>query len=177
MSTILETDRLLLRQLTWDDLDPLAEAYADPETMRYIGAGEVRSREETAASLERMVAGYAQWGYGLWATIYKPEGIWVGRCGIIRWEIEGQEELEVGYLIARPHWGRGLATEAARAIRDWGLRELRRERLISLIYPDNRRSIAVAEKIGMAYERPVELFGNQVSMYSLHVPRQPKPRA
>lgn len=171
MKVILETERLLLRELTWDDLPDLAAALADEETMRYIGAGGARTLEQSAASMERMIASYEQLGYGLWATFYKPDGKWIGRCGIIRWEIEGQEELEVGYLITRPYWGQGLATEAAIAIRDWGLRELNRERLISLIYPANLASIRVAEKNGMTYERQVELFGRPVSMYSLLRPQ------
>jgi RimJ/RimL family protein N-acetyltransferase len=85
----------------------------------------------------------------------------------MEWDIEGGRETEIVFLLARDRWGRGLATEAASAVRDFAAGRLRRSRLICLIYPDNERSIAVARKLGMSFERDVEMFGAMLSMFSL----------
>ena len=141
--------------------------FADPEVMRYIGAGQPLTREEAQASLDRGIARYASDGFGLWATVEKATDRMVGRCGLIVWDdIDGRTETEVGYLLARDAWGKGYASEAALAIRDYGLRELGRTRLISLIYHDNWRSIRVALGIGMSYEKDILLFGSTVALYS-----------
>jgi len=82
-------------------------------------------------------------------------------------ELDRSVETEVGYLLGREHWGNGYATEAALAVRDWALAELGLERLIALIYPDNVRSIRVAQKLGMEDEDEIEIFGHGVTLYSL----------
>jgi len=165
---IIETERLVLRELSEPDVDALTSMYADPEVMRWIGTGGVRSRDDAVRSIELQREGYAEHGYGEWATVRRDTGEMVGLCGLIRWpDIEGTEEIEVAYMLARPSWGLGFATEAAVAIRDWGLRELGRERLVSLIYHDNVASIAVALKTGMTWEKDVSFSGVTVAMYTL----------
>jgi RimJ/RimL family protein N-acetyltransferase len=173
---VLETERLVLRPLSMDDLDELARFVADPETMRYIGAGGTRTREQAQATLEAMIKSFESRGYGLLGVERKEDGALVGRCGLLVWDPEtwtltedddGPVEIEVGYLVGRDHWGNGYATEAATAVRDWALAELRLERLIALIYPDNRRSIRVAEKLGMEPEGEIETFGNRLTLYAL----------
>jgi RimJ/RimL family protein N-acetyltransferase len=159
-----------------DDFDQLARFVADPETMRYIGAGGTRTREQAQATLEVMIKGFESRGYGLLGVERKGDGALVGRCGLLVWDPEtwtltedddGPVEIEVGYLIGRDYWGNGYATEAARAVRDWALAELGLDRLIALIYPDNVRSIRVAEKLGMAPEGEIEIFGKRVTLYAL----------
>src|SRR5438045_477028 len=170
MSTvILETDRLILRQLEWDDLDALAAIMGDGEVMRFIGNGEPRTREQTrrvmgfwiedarrawdATTLEKLPqlarAIERDAHFSLWATVYKPQGRLIGRCGLLAWDLDGAKETEVGYLLARDYWGHGLATEAAQGIRDYGFERLGMTRLISLIRPENVRSQRVAIKNGM----------------------------
>ena len=164
----LETPHLILRELNPGDIDDLAAMFANPEVMRYIGAGRVLTREEARASLDRGIAHYASDGFGLWATVEKATGRLVGRCGLIVWDdIDGRAETEVGYLLAREAWGKGYASEAALASRDFALRDLGRTRLISLIYHDNWRSIRVALGIGMSYEKDTLLYGSTVALYSL----------
>jgi ribosomal-protein-alanine N-acetyltransferase len=90
---------------------------------------------------------------GLWATIYKETGQFIGRCGLLPWTIDGQNEVEVAYLIRKAYWGQGLGTEVAQAILDYGFQELDLRRLICLIDKDNLASIRVAEKIGMTFEK------------------------
>lgn len=155
-AAVIETARLLLRPLTMDDLDDLYRLYRDPEVRRYFPEGTL-DRRQTAEELAWIIEEYyGRYGYGLWATIHKSSGDFVGRCGLLPWTIDGQFEVEVAYLLARTRWGRGLGTEAARGVRDHGFGQLRLPRLISLIDPENRASMRVAEKIGMSLEREIE---------------------
>jgi ribosomal-protein-alanine N-acetyltransferase len=148
-AVVLETDRLILRRLTMDDLDDLAALYRDPEVRRYFPEG-VLTREQTRAELEWVIGVYyGRYGYGLWATILKETGAFIGRCGLLPWEIDGRAEVEVAYLLDRRQWGRGLATEAARAIVDHAFATLPVDRLICLIDPGNRPSREVATRVGM----------------------------
>ena len=146
---VLETERLVLRHLTADDLDDLAALYRDPEVRRYFPEG-TQTREETRAELNWIIdVYYARYGYGLWATILKETGAFIGRCGLLPWEIEGRTEVEVAYLLGRDYWGRGLATEVARAIVDHAFATLPVDRLICMTDPGNEASRNVAVKLGM----------------------------
>ena len=98
-AVVLETERLVLRHLTADDLDDLAALYRDPEVRRYFPDG-TQTREETRAELNWIIdVYYTRYGYGLWATILKETGAFIGRCGLLPWEIEGRTEVEVAYLL------------------------------------------------------------------------------
>jgi ribosomal-protein-alanine N-acetyltransferase len=148
-SVVLETGRLVLRKLVPADLDALAVLYADPEIRRYFPDG-TRTREETREELEWIIdVYYGRYGYGLWATVLKETGAFIGRCGLLPWEIDGRTEVEVAYLLDREHWRRGLATEAARAIVDHAFATLPVDRLICLIDPGNTASRKVATNLGM----------------------------
>ena len=153
MAIILETQRLLLRHQVIEDLDDLWALYCDPKITRYIPDAP-RSREEAKEELEWHMNGHPRFPeLGLWATIHKETGRFIGRCGLLSWEIDGQQEVEVAYTIAREYWGQGLATEAAQAILHYGFETLKRSRLICLIEPENEASKRVAEKIGMSFEK------------------------
>jgi ribosomal-protein-alanine N-acetyltransferase len=155
MSTtiILETEQLILRQLESDDLENLYSLYSDPEVRRYFPEGTL-TYEETKAELEWFLNGHPQHPeLGLWATILKETGRFIGRCGLLPWMIDGQDEVEVAYLLDKAVWGQGLGTEAAQAVLDYGFEALQIPRLICLIDRDNRASIRVAEKIGMTFEK------------------------
>jgi RimJ/RimL family protein N-acetyltransferase len=159
----IETDRLVLRDLQPRDEDTLAAMLADEEVMRWIGAGGAQFGVARRV-IERERGHYAERGWGEWATTERDSGRMVGLCGLILWpDIEGREELEVAYILARDAWGRGYATEAATAVRDVG-RTIRPD-LVSMIYPDNAASIRVAQKIGMTYEKDVDFQGHQVGLY------------
>lgn len=153
MSIILETDRLLLRHQVPADLDDLWALYCDPEITKYIPDAP-RTRDEAREELEWHMHGHPRFPeFGLWATIYKETGKFIGRCGLLPWTIDSQQEVEVAYTIAREYWGQGLATEAAQAILDYGFKKLNLRRLICRIDEENLASRKVAEKIGMAFER------------------------
>jgi RimJ/RimL family protein N-acetyltransferase len=173
----LETERLLLRPLSTDDLDALASYQADPEVMRYMG-GKTFTRDEVEARIARFRHVFELDGIGQFAVERKQDRVVLGRCGILVWESEPWKpvaraetdkptETEIGYLLGRPHWGRGYATEAATAVRDYALTELGEERLIALIMHGNVASQRVGEKLGMAYERDVQLQFALVGLYSL----------
>ena len=150
---ILETKRLLLRRQMIEDLDDLWALYCDPEITRYIPDAP-RSRAEAKEELEWHMNGHPRFPeLGLWATIHKESGKFIGRCGLIPWTINGQNEVEVAYTIAREYWGQGLASEAAQAILNYGFARLNLSRLISVIDPENVASQKVAEKIGMTFEK------------------------
>ncbi|MGZ4150711.1 MAG: GNAT family N-acetyltransferase, partial [Actinomycetota bacterium] len=167
---ILQTSRLRKRALRLDDEDALAALFADPEVMRWIGTGGVRTREDARRVIERELAGYRELGYGDWATTLRGSDELIGLCGVLRWpDLDGREEIEVAYLLGRAWWGRGFATEAATAIRDWARHTLDRERLVCLVYHDNVASAAVARKLGMAWDKDVSLGEETVAMYALPV--------
>jgi ribosomal-protein-alanine N-acetyltransferase len=150
---ILETERLSLRRLLPSDLDDLYALYRDEEIRRYFPEGTL-SYPDTKEELEWFLNGHPRHPeLGLWATIHKPDGRFIGRCGLLPWTIDGQQEVEVAYLIDKAYWRRGLATEAAQAIVRYAFERLGLERLICLIDPQNQASIGVAQKIGMAFEK------------------------
>ena len=174
----LETERLVLRPLTLADLDDIAGFVSDPETMRYIGAGGTRTRDQARESLGWMVETFERQGFGQFGVERKEDGALVGRAGLNVWdpsdwsitrldEATGPIEIEIAYLFGRDYWGQGLATEAATAVRDWALAEHGFERLIALIYPDNVRSIGVAGKLGMKLAGEAVMAGKQLLVYDL----------
>jgi ribosomal-protein-alanine N-acetyltransferase len=156
MTLILETKRLLLRRLIMDDLDDLFALYKDPEIRKYFPEG-ILNYEETKEELEWHMNGHPKYPeLGLWATIHKETGKFIGRCGLLPWTIEGQDEVEIAYLLDKSFWGQGLATEAAQGILQYGLEYLQLSRLICLIDPENIASQRVAERIGMSLEKRVD---------------------
>jgi RimJ/RimL family protein N-acetyltransferase len=153
MSIILETPRLIIRHQVIEDLDDLWALYCDPEITKYIPDAP-RSREEAQEELEWHMHGHPRHPeLGLWATIHKETGKFIGRCGLLPWEIDGVHEVEVAYTIAGAYQGQGLGSEAAQAIMQYGFEKLNLPRLICLIDSENVASQKVAEKIGMVFEK------------------------
>ena len=153
MTIILETKRLLLRRFVANDVDDLFKFYSDPEVIRYIPDAP-RSYEETREELEWHMNGHPKFPeLGLWATIYKETGQFIGRCGLLPWTIDEQHEVEVAFALAKAYWGQGLATEAGQGIVQYAFEHLQLSRLICLIDHDNQGSIKVATKIGMTFEK------------------------
>lgn len=164
---VLETDRLLLRHQEPGDLDALYALYCDPEITRHIPDAP-RSYDEARRELEWHQHGHKHRPeLGLWATIHKPSGTFIGRSGLLPWNIDGREEVEVAFLIAKPFWGQGLGSEAAQGIARYGFERLGLQRLICLIEPGNEASIRIARKLGMEFEREfVDAYGVSL-IYSL----------
>lgn len=155
---IAQTERLILRRFHADDGAAMDRVFGDAEVMRY-GPG-VRSPQWVREWLRGRLEDYRKLGFGLWAVVEKGGGETIGYCGLSHFpDINGRPETEIGYRLARGYWGRGYATEAARAVRDYAFGTLGLRRLIALIDPANLASIRVAEKIGMRYESDVMLDG------------------
>ena len=136
-----------------EDLDDLFALYSDPDVVKYIPDAP-RTYEETREELEWFMNGHPKFpALGLWATIDKETGHFVGRCGLLPWTIEGQDEVEVAFALSKAYWGQGLATEAARGIVRYAFEILKLSRLICLIDHENHASIKVATKLGMTFEK------------------------
>lgn len=162
---VLETARLRLRSFRDEDLDDYAALCADPEVMRYLGTGQTLGRAEAWRQMAFILGHWRLRGFGLWAVEARDSGELLGRIGHLH--PEGWPGFEVAWTLARPHWGKGYATEGARAAVAHAFTALGRDRVISLIHPENRASIRVAERIG---ERPTgraEVFGHEVIVYEL----------
>lgn len=141
----LETERLILRPMAGADLDAVAASAADPETMRFLGSPPMN--RNGAFRVLCMVLGHWQLrGYGFFSCFLRENGSWVGRVG--PWFPEMWPAPEVGWLIARPYWGRGYATEAAAACVAYCFEELGWDRVTHCIDPGNTASRRVAEKLG-----------------------------
>lgn len=149
---ILETPRLVLRVKSLK-IWMMWVLYQNPNITKYIPDAP-RSREEAKEDLEWHMNGHPKnRELGLWATIHKATGKFIGRCGLLPREIDGQNEVEVAYTIAEAYQGQGLGSEAAQAILNYGFEKLNLTRLICLIDPENIASQKVAEKIGMKFEK------------------------
>jgi [ribosomal protein S5]-alanine N-acetyltransferase len=159
---VFETERMVLREMEMADLDDLMAIFSDPEAMRYYPS--TKSREEAEAWVRWTLDSYRDHGYGQWVAILKDSDEFAGQCGLTVQEVEGEEEVEIGYLFLREFWGRGLATEAARAARDHGF-ALGYPRLISIIDPGNLASRRVAEKTGLTLEKEVWKWDKEVCVY------------
>lgn len=164
---MIRTARLLLRPFTEDDAIRLHAIHADPEVHATL-AGPPPPREEfVPAWLARMRAHEAEHGFAILAAVRRADGAMIGRAGLIRQEVGGAWEMEVGYAFAREVWGQGLAAEAARASRDWGFAHLGVEQLVSIILPTNTRSIRVARANGMRAWKEAEFRGFHVHVYRI----------
>ncbi len=153
---ILETERLILRRLVMADLEALFALYRDPEIRRYFPDGTL-TYEETREELEWFLNGHPHHPeLGLWATIYKPNNQFIGRCGLLPWTLEERKEVEVAYLIDKAYWRQGLGREAAQAIAHYGFNTLGLPRLICMIDPANEASQKVARGLGMVLEKDME---------------------
>jgi RimJ/RimL family protein N-acetyltransferase len=156
------TERLLLRRFTPGDRAPFAALNADPEVVRYVGDGRPMTRADSDALMDAIGAHWAQHGFGLWCAAPRedPEAC-LGFVGLAipSFLPSVMPAVEVGWRLARAAWGRGLATEGARASLEHAFGELRLRSVISVIDPGNARSVRVAEKLGMrrgaAHRHPV----------------------
>jgi RimJ/RimL family protein N-acetyltransferase len=151
--SVLETQRLVLREFQFEDLDALAAILCDRETMRYYPVS--FDLAAVADWIQRNRTRYANDGYGLWAMILKSTRELIGDCGLVRQSVDAVDEIEIGYHVRRDLWNQGYASEAARACRDYGFAKLKVDRLISLIRPENLASRRVAEKNGMTIWKEV----------------------
>lgn len=159
MTYIIRTERLGLRQLNAADLPELNRMLGDPEVMSYYP--EPWSPAKVDAWLERNLLSYADHGYGIWAIERLTDGTFLGECGLLWQVVEGVRDVEIGWHVHKEHWRRGIASEAAAAIRDHAFELIGLPRIISIILPANVPSRGVAERIGLK-------VGREASFNNLH---------
>ena len=164
MKIILETPRLLLREMTLDDLDFVATMLADPEVMRYYPR--CCTREESEAWIRRQRVRYATDGFGFWLAVANETSQPVGQAGLLMQDLDGVMQVGLGYLMHRPFWHRGLAYEACGAVLKHAFETRGMRRVVSPIRPENEPSRRLAEKLGMVPGQQTEYAGFQHIIYT-----------
>ena len=160
----IETARLRHRMLSLHDLDELLVILSDPEVMKYLGveAGTIPSREEAKTLLRKMIEFWSDHGFGRWAVVNKEDGKLIGLCGFRL--LDGMPELF--YLFAKANWGKGLATESARASLRYGFEELGFAHIVAVARHANTASTRVMVKIGMRYQKEISHSGVDAVCYA-----------
>lgn len=159
------TARLAFREMSRDDLDAMAGLLGDPVVMWVYP--HPYSRDQAVEWIERSINLYRERGFGLWLLTLRGTGEFVGECGLVPQVVEGQTHVEVGYHIRPELWGRGLATEAVAACRDFARDVAGLEGIVALIDPRNVASQRVATKAGLTYERDAQVPGKVLRVYAI----------
>ncbi|WP_269320294.1 GNAT family N-acetyltransferase [Bacillus sp. EB01] len=162
-SYIVETNRLRLRKMTREDTDHLMSIFSDPIAMQFYPS--TKTTEDAEKWISWNLDLYQKYSTGLWICERKEDGAFVGQCGIVPQIVDGVNEMEIGYLFVRKNWGKGYATEAALAVKDYGFDKLGLNRIISMIFYKNEPSIRVAERIGMVLEKRTIVKGRETLIY------------
>ncbi len=164
--TILETDRLLVRTWMPGDAEAATRIYGDAQVMRFIPVG-VMTRPQIVAMIARMSDEHERRGFGLWPVTCKTTGRLIGECGLHVLPETG--EVEIGWLYERANWGRGYATEAARAVLAFAFDVVRLARVVALIDSRNLASISVAHRLAMRYERDGRYYDRDLGVYAKEI--------
>ena len=168
MQKIFETKRLFLRKLTLNDVAALVDFFADADAMRYLPA--TKNIDEIKEWISLVQKSYDHYGYGPWALIHKFSNQFLGYCGLcVQEDIDGNDEIEILYGLIRQNWDKGYASEAAIGVYEYGKDRLDINRFVSLIEPENIRSIKVAEKIGMEPRNNINRWGRKYCVYSIGI--------
>ena len=179
---VLETDRLTMRSFRIEDVDRMSELFANPDFMRF-SLGVFTEREQTVAFIEKVMTWDRAGIPSQFAVHLKGEaktgrhGKLVGYCGFYHHLEHGIPDVEIGYRLDPQYWKRGLATEAARAVRDHAFQNWNLERVISLVHPENTPSRRVAEKNGMTVEKEITFRGFPTLMFAITRDRWEKANA
>jgi ribosomal-protein-alanine N-acetyltransferase len=148
----LETERLLLRKMRLDDARAMFAYASDPEVTRYVLFETHRSIEDSQAFLRLVVEGYERGDFGGWGVVLKDSGAFVGTCGVDYGYAPEHARAELGYVLSREHWGKGLVPEAVRAVIRFGFGRMELNRIQARCIAENTASARVMEKAGMTYE-------------------------
>ncbi len=150
----IETSRLILEKPRAEELPFLAELFADPMVMRYIGNGLPRTTEEAAKSIETNQKHWDAFGFGFWSIFEKGSKEFIGRGGLIHLGFQHEHpEIELGYTLHQKFWGKGYATEIAQSLVKWAKENLKEDHLLGVCYKQNLASQKVLKKIGMQFDR------------------------
>lgn len=162
----LATERLILNQITLDDAETLLEVLNEPPFIRFVADRGVRTPEQAAAYIaEKMLPSFEKYGFGFYVVTLKETGEPVGICGLIK--RDALDDVDIGFSILERHWRRGYAFEAASAVMDYAKRVLRLPRVVGITAPDNEKSGKLLEKLGLRYERTIQVpgFANESRLF------------
>jgi ribosomal-protein-alanine N-acetyltransferase len=162
-SPTIETARLRLRMFRMADLNDVAALFADPEVMRYVADGKPAGIDIAEKAIASIIEHWRRHGFGRWAVEDKQTGEFVGYGGLRSLF----DTPEVVYHFVRAHWGKGFATEVARASLKFGFAARGFERIVAIAKPGNARSIHVMKKLGMRFEKQTSYYGIDVVQYEL----------
>ena len=167
--TTLQMDGFVMRPIQFEDLDALAAIWADPDVTRFLPSrGAPIPKENAEKALRSFVEQWPEKGYGIWAIVENASLKMVGYCGL-RY-LDELDEVEVLYGLAKVYWGRGIATQAAKASISYGFDVAQLEKVIAMALPDNHASKRVIEKAGLRYEKQLHIFNLDVLYYAIARP-------
>jgi RimJ/RimL family protein N-acetyltransferase len=166
-AVVLETPRLILRRLTVDDAPFMLTLLNEPSFFANIGDKGVRTLDQARQFLlDSHIASYERNGYGHYRVDVKETGEPIGTCGLIN--REALKAIDIGFAYLPAYWSRGYATEAALAVMDYGRRQLGLQKIVAIVSPHNSGSIRVLEKLGLRFDRPVQMVagGETIHLYT-----------
>ncbi|MBT8274016.1 MAG: GNAT family N-acetyltransferase [Bacteroidia bacterium] len=152
MKLIAETERLIIREITLDDAEFMLQLHSNPLVQQYTGEPVVESISEMKERIEEHnIKDYINIGYGRWAVIMKSSNAFTGWCGLKY--LDEFDKIDLGYRFLPEFWGKGIATEAGRAVIKYGFEQLGLEQIIAIAFPKNHASIRVMQKVGMTFDK------------------------
>lgn len=165
MTILIETERLLLREITLDDTEEMFRLYSDPAILRYTGESVVESMEEMEKAIHIRIENYKKYGYGRWATLLKDGMQFTGWAGLAY--LPEFDEIDLGYRFFPKYWGDGIATEASRAVLKYGFEELNIKSIVAIAMKEHTASIRVMQKVGMQFDKiaPYEVGSEDAIWY------------
>lgn len=166
--TIAVTKRLILRELTVSDIKDLYDIYMNPEVKKYIDDIDDYLDIEIEKHKAYIKNVYGFYDYGLWGVFTRNDNKLIGRCGIQNREIDGRNEIELGYLLDENHWGLGYATECIKAVIRYAFDSLDLSRIVAVMDRRNDRSIKVAERNGLRCEKEIHDRSRECYLYTIH---------
>ena len=160
------TPRLNLRPFNMDDVDPLFQILGVPGVLHYFPNPDPPEKDRVQKLIEGQINHWQDHGYGWWGVELRADQKLIGWSGLQY--LPDTDEIEIGYLLAKPHWGKGLATESALVGLDFGFNELGLTEIIGIAHPENIPSQCVLEKIGLQFVQEAEYFGMDCFKYSIN---------
>lgn len=159
------TERLRLRPYRLDDVAAAFTVFGDPDVMRYSTSGPDPNLAATEARVRKLMDHQQSFGFSLWVVEDRATGAVLGDCGLK--QLDGGPEIEVGYRLAKPHWGRGYASEAAEASVRYGFETSALPRIVAVTDHPNAASQHVLRKIGLKYQGPAQYYGREMSYFAV----------
>jgi RimJ/RimL family protein N-acetyltransferase len=165
MKPLFTTQRMYFREIGLEDLEEMYLLHSHPEVQKYTGEPLVASKEEMAKAIQERIQNYPKYGYGRWAAFLQEGDQFIGWAGLAY--LPEFDEIDLGYRFLPAFWGKGLATEACKAILQYGFEQLKLNRIIAIAMKENKASIRVMEKVGMQFEKyaPYDPNGEDVAWY------------